>query len=327
MLLSCGLAHSHEVRPAYLRIEALAQQSTPTPNVRALYEVLWKRPLNQEGARLKPVFPEYCLEVPLELDEIVGPLIVHQFRLECNQTLLGGTISVARLELTITEVMVHVTLSDGETATYLLKPSNPSVTIQSTGIPVGSYLLLGVEHLLYGIDHILFVIALMFFVSKISSLIKTITAFTLAHSITLAMSALELAYLPQQPVEAVIALSILFLAVERLREEPSGPDPESLVRKRTWVVAFAFGLLHGFGFAGVLSDIGLPKGNLVGALFLFNVGVELGQLIVIAIGLCIAWLVRQTWLTPPKYLVRAPLYIVGCTAAFWIIERSFGIVW
>ena len=327
MLLLCGAAHSHEVRPAYLRIEALPQQSASTRDARAPYKVLWKRPFNQEGARLKPVFPDYCIEVPLELDEIVGPLVVGQFRLECNQTLIGGTISVARLELTITEVMVHVTHTDGETATYLLKPSNPSVIVQSTGIPVWSYLLLGVEHLLYGIDHILFVIALMFFVSKISSLIKTITAFTLAHSITLAMSALELVHLPQQPVEAVIALSILFLAVERLREERSGPDPTSIVRNRTWVVAFAFGLLHGFGFAGVLSDIGLPKGNLVSALFLFNIGVELGQLIVVAIALCIVWFVRQTWLTPPKYLVRAPLYIVGSTAAFWIIERSFGIVW
>lgn len=325
MLTAPSTVHAHEVRPAYLRIEINPQQPTSQAGGES-YDVIWKRPINQDGARLEPVFPDQCIEVLLALDEVAGPVVVRQLRLDCTRELVGSTISVARLELTITEVMVHVTLDDGETTSYLLKPTRPSVVIQASGVSVWSYLLLGFEHLLYGVDHILFVIALMFFLSRLSDLIKTITAFTIAHSITLALSALELVYLPQQPVEAVIALSILFFAVERLRENPDRPVPESIVRNQTWIVAFAFGLLHGFGFAGALADIGLPKGNLIGALFLFNVGVEVGQLLVIAVGLSVAWLARRIWLTAPQFLLRAPLYLVGCTAAYWVVERSAGII-
>ncbi len=316
---------AHEVRPAYLRIEATAQQPA-SESIAESYDVLWKHPLNQEGARLTPVFPKHCTEIPLALDEIVGPLVTRQLRLECSEELMGSELSIAGLELTITEVMVHVTLGDGDTSTYILKPTNPSVVIEARGISVWSYLLLGFEHLLFGIDHILFVIALMFFVSRISALIKTITAFTVAHSITLALSALEWVYVPQEPVEAVIAVSILFLATERLREEGDCPNPDSMVRNQTWVVAFVFGLLHGFGFAGALADIGLPKGNLLGALFLFNVGVELGQLLIIAFGLCVIWITRRVWVTAPQYVVRAPLYVVGIAAAYWVIERTVGIL-
>ena len=317
---------AHEVRPAYLRIEATEQQPA-SRSMAASYDVLWKHPLNLEGARLKPVFPEHCTEIPLGLDEVAGPLVHRQLRLECSQPLTGSELSIAGLELTITEVMVHVTLGDGDMITYLLKPTNPSVVIEAKGSSVWSYLLLGFEHLLFGVDHILFVIVLMFFVSQVGALIKTITAFTIAHSITLALSALEWVYLPQQPVEAVIALSILFLATERLREEPDHPNPDSMVRNQTWVVAFVFGLLHGFGFAGALADIGLPKGNLLGSLFLFNVGIELGQLLLIAFSLCVIWVAGRVWVTAPQYLVRAPLYVVGSAAAYWVIERTVGILW
>lgn len=325
VLSAFGAVRAHEVRPAYLRIETNLQQPT-SETVNESYDVVWKRPINQDGARLNPVFPDHCTEVALALDEVAGPVVVRQLRLDCSGELVGSTISVAGLELTITEVMVHVTLDDGATTSYLLKPSRSSVVIQATRISIWSYLLLGFEHLLYGVDHILFVIALMFFLSRLIDLIKTITAFTIAHSITLALSALELVYLPQQPVEAVIALSILFLAIERLREDPDRPVPASMVRNQTWVVAFAFGLLHGFGFAGALADIGLPKGNLIGALFLFNIGVEVGQLLVIAIGLSVVWVARSMWRTMPQFLVRVPLYLVGCSAAYWVVERSVAII-
>ena len=320
-----NVTHAHEVRPAYLRIEA-TEQPTISEFVGESYDVVWKRPINQDGRRIKPVFPNHCTETVVALDEVTGPLATSELRIECSRALKGSELHIAGLELTITEVMVHVSLAEGDTTTYLLKPTNPSVVIEATGVSVWSYLLLGFEHLLFGIDHILFVAALMFFVNRLGALIKTITAFTLAHSITLALSALEWVYLPQQPVEAVIALSILFLATERLREEPDRPNRNSMVRNRTWVVAFAFGLLHGFGFAGALADIGLPKGNLLGALFLFNVGVEIGQLLIVFIGLCSVWLLRILWVTTPQYLVRAPLYIVGCISAYWMIERTAGIV-
>ena len=142
--------------------------------------------------------------------------------------------------------------------------------------------------MLFGFDHILFVIGLMFFISKPGPLIKTITAFTIAHSITLGLSALELVRLSQAPVEAVIALSILFLAVERLRGAEA-----TITARHTWIVAFVFGLLHGFGFAGALADIGLPKGNALWALFLFNLGVEIGQLMIVAAALTVVACVRH----------------------------------
>ncbi len=326
LLSFLDIAHGHEVRPAYLRVEA-TQTPTATGRTGTSYEVIWKRPFNEDGVRLSPVFPEFCEETPSALDEVVGPVVVRQFRLDCGQSLVGSAIAIAGLELTVTDVMLHVGLRGGETMSYLLKPTSSAVVIKTTGVPVWSYLHLGIEHLLFGIDHILFVIALMFFLTRLGPLIKTITAFTVAHSVTLGISALDLVSLPQGPVEAVIALSILFLAVERLREDPNCPNPDSIVRNQTWVVAFAFGLLHGFGFAGALSEIGLPKGNLISALFLFNVGVELGQLLVIAIGLSVAWITRHLWATLPQYVVQLPLYLVGIAAAYWLIERTVGIVW
>ncbi|MCE2407178.1 MAG: HupE/UreJ family protein [Pseudomonadales bacterium] len=326
LLSFMDITQGHEVRPAYLRLEA-TQTPSVTAETGASYEVLWKRPFNEDGVRLSPVFPEFCEETSSALDEVIGPVVVRQFRLDCDQTLVGSAIAIAGLELTVTDVMLHVGLRDGETMSYLMKPTSSAVVIETTGAPVWSYLLLGIEHLLFGIDHILFVVALMFFLTRLGPLIKTITAFTVAHSVTLGLSALDLVSLPQGPVEAVIALSILFLTVERLREDPNRPNPYSIVRNQTWVVAFAFGLLHGFGFAGALSEIGLPKGNLISALFLFNVGVELGQLLVIAIGLIFAWITRRIWVTVPQYVVQAPLYLVGIAAAYWLIERTAGILW
>ena len=325
VLISCWTVRGHEMRPAFLRVEAIASEPS-SDNIGKTYDVLWKRPLDADGVRLMPVFPDYCAETATALDEVVGSLIVRHFRLNCSQGLTGGTISIAGLELAVTEVMLHLTSKDGKTLSYLLKPSNPSVVIRNGSTTVFGYLRLGIEHLLYGVDHILFVVALMFFLSRLSELIKTITAFTVAHSITLTLSALEWVYLPQKPVEAMIALSVLFLAVEKLRENPSLSHRDSIVHEQTWVVAFAFGLLHGFGFAGALADIGLPKGNLISALFLFNFGVELGQLFVIAIGIGLAWFVRRVWNSIPEYVVRVPLYLVGVTAAYWVIERGVGIV-
>ena len=318
-------ASAHEVRPAYLRIQPTTSQ--PSSELESVaYEVLWKKTINEANRRLAPAFPDYCIESAKAIGQIVGTVIVQEYRLVCSRELVGGTVSIPGLELGVTEVMLHVTLRDGETISHLLKPSSSSIVLGQAGAPVWSYLLLGVEHLLLGVDHILFVVALLFFISRLGTLIQTITAFTLAHSFTLALSALDWVYLPQQPIEAVIALSILFLAVERLREAPEQPNPDSIVRNHTWVVAFAFGLLHGFGFAGALADIGLPKGNLIGALFLFNVGVEIGQLLVVAVGLGVAWIAHKVRLDVPQYIFRAPLYVVGSLAAFWVIERSVGIV-
>ena len=192
----------------------------------------------------------------------------------------------------------------------------------SASAPAFAYLVLGIEHLLFGFDHILFVLCLLFFLHRRAiALVKAITAFTAAHSITLGLSALAVVQLPQAPVEAVIALSILFLAVEKLRA-----PPRSLTADHTWVVAFAFGLLHGFGFAGALADIGLPRDNLLLALLLFNIGVELGQLAVVAVALAAVWGLDRTRVEVPRWLAFAPLYGSGCLAAYWFVDRTVAIV-
>ena len=231
-------------------------------------------------------------------------------------------IGIEGLSSTLTDVLVNVALLDETSISALLRPEAPYLTVDSKGrANLLGYLTLGVEHLLFGFDHILFVIGLMFFISKPGPLIKTITAFTIAHSITLGLSALEIVRLSQAPVEAVIALSILFLAVERLRGAEA-----TITARHTWIVAFVFGLLHGFGFAGALADIGLPKANALWALFLFNLGVEIGQLVIVAAALTVVACVRYAKLSLPPWLINAPLYGIGSIASYWFVSRTVLII-
>ena len=307
-------ATAHEVRPALLRIDAAAE---------GRYRAVWKLPL--AGGRLlplAPVFPEQCAARSTGFDNTLSGAIVQRFDLDCPSGLRGGTVAIDGLSRTITDVMVQATLADGSSFSGLLKPSRPALTIgDGDGAAALGYLTLGIEHLLLGFDHILFVLTLMFFLHRFGPLAKAVTAFTVAHSITLALSALQLVHLPQAPVEAVIALSILFLAVEKLR----GVD-DSISVNHTWVVAFAFGLLHGFGFAGALADIGLPRENLALALLLFNLGVEIGQLAVVAAALAVVWAVGKLGIVVPRHVVRAPLYLSGCLAGYWFVSRTEAIV-
>ena len=315
-----GVAVGHEVRPAYLQIEAQSETE---------YRVLWKQPLAGAGLLpIAPVFPEQCAVSAPEVDPWARDALVRRFTLRCPNGLRGETVAIDGLAGTITDVMLHVTLADGTRLAKLLKPSSPAATIDSDGPQVLGYLVLGIEHLLLGYDHILFVVSLMFFTAPVSlvgrrlsvhpgALIKTITAFTAAHSVTLTFAALDLARLPQAPVEAVIALSILFLAVEKLRG-----TTDSITAKHTWVVAFVFGLLHGFGFAGALADIGLPKTNALLALLLFNLGVEIGQLAIVAVAILIVWGVVATRRSVPTRVIHAPLYVSGSLAAYWFVART-----
>lgn len=308
----CAHVAAHEVRPAYLGIEAAADGH---------YEVLFKRPLTS-AAPLPLVlrFPPRCETVSAAADA-TPEAFVQRFKLACAGGLRGETVAVDGLAAAITDVMLHVTLADGTQMAAMLRPAKPAVVIGESAAPALAYLALGVEHLLLGVDHILFVLALMYFLRRAADLVKAVTAFTVSHSITLALSALELVRLPQAPVEAVIALSILFLAVEKQRG-----GKQTLTARHTWLVAFAFGLLHGFGFAGALADIGLPKQNLLLALLLFNAGVEVGQLAVIAVALAFVAVVRRAPVIVPRHLVRAPLYASGCLAAYWFVARTATIV-
>jgi hydrogenase/urease accessory protein HupE len=212
--------------------------------------------------------------------------------------------------------MVRIDRADGSTVNHLLRPERPSVALADPTPAASAYLWLGIEHLLFGTDHVLFVIGLVLFIPGRLDLIKTITAFTLAHSVTLALSVFELVKVPQTPVEAIIALSILFLA----RELVIAPEQRSLLTEaRPWIMALLFGLLHGLGFAGVLSEVGLPREQLAMSLLLFNVGIEVGQLMVIAAMLVLLWLQRRFTASHTPQLAYS--WVMGCVAGMWTLDR------
>ena len=309
-LLLAVAAQGHEVRPAYLgMVETEAN----------VFDVLWKQPMvGYMRLPLEPDFPEHCTLVLQEVADVERAALIHQWRADCGeQGLVGQRLGIEGLSRTLTDVLVNIALLDGTTISRVLRPEDPYFTLDAgEGLAMLSYLTLGIEHLLLGVDHILFVIGLMFFISKPSTLIKTITGFTVAHSITLGLSALEIVRISQAPVEAVIALSIMFLAVERLRG-----TTDTITARHTWIVALVFGLLHGFGFAGALMDIGLPKSGALWALFLFNVGVEIGQLIVVAVALALIAVVRRTRVELPPWVIRVPLWGMGTVASYWLVSR------
>ena len=308
--LLAGAAHAHEVRPAFLGI---------TETEPGRFSVLWKQPLlGDRRLPLEPSFPEHCTMELQQVADVQRAALIHQWRADCGaEGLVGHRVGIDGLSRTLTDVLVNVSLEDDTTISRLLRPEAPYFTIEAgQGRDVLGYLGLGVEHLLLGFDHILFVIGLMFFISKPSTLIKTITGFTVAHSITLGLAALDIVRLDQAPVEAVVALSILFLAVERLRGMK-----DTITAQHTWIVALLFGLLHGFGFAGALLDIGLPKSGALWALFLFNVGVEIGQLIVVGVGLAILAAVRRSRVELPRWVINTPLWAMGTVASYWLVSR------
>jgi hypothetical protein len=234
---------------------------------------------------------------------------------------LGGwEMRVHGLEATMVDVLVRVQLADGRVVSRMLRPDAPAFVFspEVAGPAAGGYFVLGVEHILLGIDHLLFVLALVLIVRGFGLLVKTITAFTLAHSITLGLATLGYVQVPSAPVEATIALSIVFLATEIAKRRAGAP---SLTERQPWLVAFAFGLLHGFGFAGALSEVGLPVHDIPLALLLFNVGVEAGQLLFVAAVLLAVMGLRRFATAPPAWLRPVPAYGIGAVASYWLIAR------
>ena len=236
---------------------------------------------------------------------------------------LGGwEVSVHGLPSTMVDVLVRIAFKNGRVVSRMLRPDAPSfvLTSETAGPAAGGYLILGVEHILFGIDHLLFVLALVLIVRGARLLVKTITAFTIAHSITLALATLGLAKVPSAPVEAVIALSIVFAASEILR---SRRGERGLTARAPWLVAGAFGLLHGFGFAGALSQVGLPANDIPLALLFFNLGVEAGQLAFVVVALGVIALLRPVRM--PEWAPLVPPYAIGSAAMYWVIERTAAI--
>lgn len=309
-----GLSLADEIRPGYLAIK----ENSP-----GLFSVVWKIPAkNDKKLSLKALLPENCTNKTPANAQFINGAYIQRWVTACDGGLAGKTISIEGLDSTITDVLLRLELLDGGSQSALLTPGDASFLIPAEASSlqiVGTYTWLGMTHILAGIDHLLFVFALLLIVKSYRRLLWTITAFTLAHSITLAGATLGLIHVPQTPVEAVIALSILFLAMEIVHEKNGHPGAAT---RWPWLVAFIFGLLHGFGFAGALAEIGLPQQAIPLALVFFNVGVELGQLLFISVVLSCGWILHQ--LKQPKLVSQAEtvaLYVIGGLSSFWLIER------
>jgi hydrogenase/urease accessory protein HupE len=253
--------------------------------------------------------------------DIPGARIEHSTYKSNGEPLVGKTIVIDGLSAQQTDVLLHIQLADGTTHSAILRPGSPEFTIplQASKLEVaGSYWRLGVVHILKGVDHLLFVLALLLIVSGFGPVITAVTAFTVAHSITLALATLGFVHVPSAPTEAIIALSILFLASEIIRQRNG---EIGLTERYPWMIAFIFGLFHGLGFAGALSAIGVPQHEVPLALFMFNVGVETGQLLFIAVVLSLFKLLRRLPVTVPQGAWRVLPYGIGGVAAFWTIQR------
>jgi hydrogenase/urease accessory protein HupE len=246
---------------------------------------------------------------------------VQSWRIEAIDPLPGQTIRIDGLASTMTDALVRIQFIDGTTWVKRLTPGEPQAVVPErphVWMVATEYLILGVEHILFGVDHLLFVLALLLITKGSWMLVKTITAFTLAHSITLSAATLGLVNVPAAPVEAIIALSIVFVAAEILHARGG---KKGLASRAPWIVALTFGLLHGFGFAGALSEVGLPQGHIPMALLFFNIGVEAGQLLFVAVVLGVFALSRQVPVRRVSLFELVPPYAIGSVAMFWVIQR------
>lgn len=307
-------ASSHEVRPALVSI-------AERPGGR--YEIIWKQPtMGEVAVRLVPRISGGVLDrAPSEVQGAGDfQLTVWRDIDPGKGGLEGRTLQIEGLGETITDVLVEITLADGSTDQEILHPQDPRMTLHfhGSGLAVLAYIRLGIEHILTGVDHLAFVLGLTLLVRRRMMLVKTITAFTLAHSITLAATTLHVLVVRPALIEALVALSVLFVAVE-LVEGYRGKT--GLATRYPWLIALVFGLLHGAAFAGALADIGMPPNAIAPALLLFNVGVEVGQLMFISVILSIGWAASRLPTPPPAWMRWIPPYAIGSLSAFWVFER------
>ena len=307
-------ASAHEVRPAYFELKETGEDT---------YDVLWKVPAKGGNLRLGIYvrFPDTTEELREHIGRFADDSYVERWSIRQPGGLEGQTVRFDGLRATMVDVIVRVERLDGATQVSRVGPSEPSLVVEAAPSRLelaGTYLVLGVEHILLGIDHLLFVLALTMLVKGRRRLIGTITAFTLAHSLTLAAATLGFVTVPGAPVEAVIALSIVFVAAEIVHGQRG---QEGLTARAPWIVALVFGLLHGFGFAGALHEVGLPDHAIPMALFLFNVGVEVGQLLFIAVVLGLLAVAHRLVENPPRWATSAPAYAIGGVAMFWTLQR------
>jgi hydrogenase/urease accessory protein HupE len=313
-LASAATSVAHEARPGFLELRETSPET---------YSFLWKKPTGGEvEIQIAPVIPADCRLVTSDRQQLSPGAMIVRGTLTCPGGLAGKTIVIAGLEATITDVLVRLHHADGRLESHLLRPAMPSVSlggITSATERAFGYIQLGTQHILLGVDHLLFILGLLLIVSDRWMLVKTITSFTLAHSITLAIATLGYASAPLPPLNAAIALSILFLGPEVVR---TWRRETSFTIRHPWVVAFAFGLLHGFGFASGLAAMGLPKAEIPLALLLFNVGVELGQMAFVVLVVLLERSFRVLEVRWPRLVQRLPGYAVGTLGAYWTIQRT-----
>jgi hydrogenase/urease accessory protein HupE len=316
VMVSAAAARADEARPAYLEI---------TETAAGQFSVLWRTPV-LSGMRLPIVLalPADVRNVKTPTVEELADSIVERRWIDAGpKGLAGRRIDFEGLQLLITDVLVRVEMLDGRQWTTIARASQPWVEIAAsqTWLDVAAtYLVDGVRHIVFGADHLLFVLGLLLIVEDRWMLLKTITAFTVAHSITLAIATLGYANAPVVPLNAAIALSILFLGPEIVRR---WRGDTSFTIQRPWIVAFSFGLLHGFGFAGALTSAGLPRTDLPFALLSFNLGVEVGQVSFVLLVVALEWSFRVLEVKWPRWARAMPGYAVGSLGAFWTIQRMF----
>ena len=311
-------SYGHALQPGYLELRLIDKD---------LYAVLWKIPATRgRPMAISAQLPENCDPRTPVQPIWNGAAYVARWTANCPGGLEGGLIHIGGLDRTSTDVLVRFDFADGVSEARRLTPGDPSFTVptQPSRLEVvRTYFLFGVEHILLGIDHLLFVLALLLLVKGVRRVVVTVTAFTLAHSLTLAGATLGFVHMPGPPIEAVIALSIAFVASEIIHSRQGKPG---LTEQYPWIVAFTFGLLHGFGFAGALAEIGLPQISIPIALLFFNVGVEIGQLLFIASVFAAIALVQQITrridLPRPAWAWAVPPYAIGSLAVFWVIQRT-----
>jgi hydrogenase/urease accessory protein HupE len=308
-LLACS-ASAHDARPGYVQV---------TETEANIYSVSWKVPASVPGNALPyPTFPGDCASERQPAWRQSGGEYLGTQRFVCEQSLSGRVLGIEFPVINPSlSTLYTVRFLNGEEHLRILKPSETEWTVPSAENPLAvatEYTGLGIEHIWIGIDHLLFVACLLFIARTPRRLLITITGFTIAHSITLALSALDLVRIPTPPVEAAIALSVVFMAWEIARG-----DEKSLTHRFPIAVSASFGLLHGFGFAAVLRDIGLPQTELPIALLFFNVGVEIGQILFVLL------LVAGYLLLRPRRAITVPAsYVVGILASYWLIDRVSG---
>lgn len=315
LVLLAASAAAHPLAPALLELKEESSGEV---------EVLWKRSsLSTPGSRIEPILPSDCPVLAPPRVEEEGVAVLLRWRIDCGKTgLIGRTVRIDGVGPAKIDTLVRVELADNRKIQRVLRRGEAEMIVPAKAEPwtvFVDYMRIGFEHILSGADHLLFVFGLFLLCASIKPLVQTITAFTFGHSITLSLAALGYANLPSGPIEVLIAASVLVLAVELTRQK----SEPTLMRRYPWPMALVFGLLHGMGFAGALREIGLPTGEIPIALFSFNVGIELGQLLFVLILAFVAVpLVKRIPFPLPE---RAAVYVMGCLSAYWMFQRIVGV--